>query len=71
MTYVVNDEEKDTVVPLLKPRVNNGGVYVELGVSDDCGADDFAGGGGPQQARSPCSGASGVVSSGGLKWRFC
>jgi len=53
MTYVVNDGEKDIVVPLLKPRVNNGDDYVELGVSDDCEADDFGGGGGPQQAPSP------------------
>ncbi|KAF7139286.1 hypothetical protein RHSIM_Rhsim07G0098200 [Rhododendron simsii] len=48
MTYVVNDEEKDCVVPLLKPRDDNGDDCVKLGVSDDCGE-----AGGDQQAASP------------------
>ncbi|KAI8546439.1 hypothetical protein RHMOL_Rhmol07G0117500 [Rhododendron molle] len=48
MTYVVNDEEKDCVVPLLKPRDDNGDDCVKLGVSDDCGE-----AGGAQQAASP------------------
>lgn len=49
MTYVVNDEEKDCVVPLLKPRDDNGDDCVKLGVSDDLGE----AAGGAQQAASP------------------
>ncbi|XP_058221795.1 uncharacterized protein LOC131331869 [Rhododendron vialii] len=48
MTFVVNDEEKDCVVPLLKPRDDNGDDCVKLGVSDDCGE-----AGGDRQAASP------------------